>query len=70
MSVVFHRYTSGQGIRPASVAWYAKAEITFVDAQTACVACAGQRFFNSRQNMRVCARLWRQQFERQDRLES
>jgi hypothetical protein len=34
VSLIFHRHTRGQGIRPASFAWYAKAEATFGDAMT------------------------------------
>src|SRR5262249_52312324 len=34
VSLIFQRQTRGQGIRPASCAWYAKAEPTFGDAIT------------------------------------
>ena len=34
VSLIFHRHTRGQGVRPASFAWYAKAEPTFADAMT------------------------------------
>ena len=36
VSLIFHRHTRGQGVPPASFAWYAKAEPTFADA-LACV---------------------------------
>jgi hypothetical protein len=34
VSLIFHRHTRGQVVRPASFAWYAKAEATFGDAMT------------------------------------
>lgn len=34
VSLIFHRHTRGQGMRPVSRPWYAKAEITFGDAMT------------------------------------
>jgi DDE superfamily endonuclease len=34
VSLIFHRHTRGQGVRPASFAWYAKTEATFGDAMT------------------------------------
>jgi hypothetical protein len=34
ISLIFHRHTCGQGIRPVSFAWYAKKVATFGDALT------------------------------------
>jgi hypothetical protein len=36
ISLIFHRHTHGQGVRPTGFAWYAKKEVTFADAM-ACV---------------------------------
>lgn len=36
VSLMFHRHTHGQGVRPARFAWYSKKEVTFADA-IACV---------------------------------
>jgi hypothetical protein len=36
VSLIFHQHTRGQGVRPASFAWYAKVQTTFGDAM-ACV---------------------------------
>jgi hypothetical protein len=34
VSLIFHRHTRGQGVRPVSFAWYAKSQVTFGDALT------------------------------------
>lgn len=34
VSLIFHRHTRGQGVRPEQWAWYAMAETTFGDAMT------------------------------------
>ena len=48
VSLIFHRHARGQGVRPASFAWYAKAEPTFGDAM-ACVRrlCPAEAFQQS-----------------------